>query len=116
MAIRKVTAGMPESVRLDIKINLRNYPDIAALYMANPRRFSVTAVEALSLYALLVEKTGANGLASVAHGLSERWLGSNPDLPLAVKPVVKSPPVIPSNVPILSDSAANALLKMDREM
>lgn len=145
MGRRDTRESTPKSVRLDFKINLDDHLDIAELYSMNPRRFSVTVVEALSLYALVVKKTGAVGLAHAANAIA---VGGGHVLPApfpapsvavtqshskqsAVVPAAEhdnkgksdkgvvshdDAASLPVNGRILSSSAAEALLLLDRDM
>lgn len=119
MASRKLDCE-PKAVRLDIKISLQDYPDIADLYALNPRRFSVAAVEALSLYSFVLKKTGATSLPQAANAISIGGGGSlSVAAPLLAAEKVSSESdgaVVPQKKRDLSAAAASALLQMDRDM
>lgn len=118
MASRIVPEQEPKSVRLDFKINLQDYPDIAELYLSNPRRFSVTTIEALALYALIIKKTGVIGLAHAANAVAIGGCAQNFPIPTAEveKRVPRSDGGESPSTSQLSLSAAEALLSMDRDM
>lgn len=120
MASRKELDHEPKSVRLDIKISLQDYPDIADLYALNPRRFSVAAVEALSLYSFILKKTGATSLPQAANAISI-GIGDSFSVPAPLLAAEKTPgengeAVSHQKRRDLSASAASALLQMDRDM
>lgn len=116
----------PASVRVDVRVKFCDHPDVKALYEKNPQNFSRVTLDALSLYAYIVKRTGAVSLADAVGAIASR--GDALDRPVelsrpAEKPVVKALVVEDSVVEKkaaavggLSASAASALLKLDEEM